>query len=140
MRKMLFVLLTASGLCFAGCLTVDSLDVVKAACESGTCSTGPGVIGSAEFRAMLLPSFLVTAHNSCKTAQPLKNAAWEVEVAFYDKDNFRIAIGTFYVGSLSPGEKVKHAFEIPDAARVGGPVVSIKVRTINETAVIPGQG
>src|ERR1017187_5531281 len=36
----------AVGAADAECLVIDSLKVIKAACASGTCDTGPGGIGS----------------------------------------------------------------------------------------------
>jgi hypothetical protein len=146
--KLLTLIVFASLHLFAGCLAIDSLIVIPAACESGACATGPGVIGSAEVKAMLTPQFQVLGHNSCKAKQPIIKdgtgtnpalGAWSVEVAFYDKENFRIGIGVFYVGSLDPAEKFKHAYEIPDNVRVLGPVESIRVRSITQSVAIPGQ-
>ncbi len=97
---------------------------------------GPGVIGPAEMKALMFPSFLVIGHNSCKTKAPLKGA-YVVELAFYDKEEFRTAVATFYVASLESGEKFKHAYEVPGDARILGPVVSIRVRSIMESPVIP---
>ena len=132
-------LLSMAHMAQAECLAMDSLAVIPAVCASGTCSTGPGVVGGAEFKAMLFPSFQVIAHNACKTKQPVKSDAWNVEVAFYDKDDFRLGLGTFSVSWLGPREKVKHTFEIPEDVRVNGLVASVKVRAITEAATIPGQ-
>lgn len=99
---------------------------------------GPGVVGELEMRAMLLPQFQVVGHNTCAVKQPLKGS-FTVEVAFYNKDGFRIGVGAFYVASLDGSEKFKHSFDIPYDVRVNGPVASIKVRSIAETVVIPGQ-
>lgn len=85
-------------------------------------------------KALMFPSFIATGHNSCKTKQPLKGS-YIVELAFYDKDGFRTSIATLGVGSLDPGEKFKHAYQIPDDARILGPVVSIRVRSITETTL-----
>ncbi len=124
----------------AGCLTIDSLTPSQAPCASGTCKTEAGVIGPAEWKAMTLPQFKVVGHNSCKAKQPARAGfIYIIEVAFYDKEDYRIGIGTLYVASLGPGEKFKHDYEIPGDVRVNGPVVAIRVRSITETVAIPGK-
>ncbi len=141
-RLYLFAALLAPRL-FAGCLVMDSIIVLPAGCASGTCGTGPGVVGGAELKAMMVPRFEAIGHNPCKTRQPVtagqSETTWIVEIAFYDKDNYRLGINTFYVASLSAGEKFRHAYDIPADVRVLGPVQLITVRSITTTVNIPGK-
>lgn len=126
---------------FAGCLTIDTITIMPPpACASGTCDTGPGVVTAAGLKAMMVPRFEFTGHNSCKTAQPVSPyLIFDVEVAFYDKEGFRTGVGHFYVGKVDAGEKVRHAFEIPDDATVLGTVTSVKVKLIIETGGVGGK-
>lgn len=54
-------------------------------------------------------------HNACVTPITETHLA---TVAFYNKDNERIDLGTFLIAPLSPGEKVRHLFPMPDAKGV----------------------
>jgi hypothetical protein len=120
----------------ASCLTIDTITVMTPpACARGTCQTGPGEITGAKLRAMVVPRFEVTAHNSCRTKQPsIQQLAFRVEVAFYSKDGRRMGISSFFVQTLEPGEKIWHAFEIPDDVRILAPASSVKVKSITEVA------
>jgi hypothetical protein len=109
------------------------------ACQSGTCEIKNP---TTDFRALVVPRFEVTAHNSCKFKAPAvrgigpsttaQSLMFSVEVAFYSKEGLRTGIGTFYVGTMEPGERIWHAYEIPDYARALTAVSSIKVRSITD--------
>lgn len=137
MKKIIIFILAAAP-AFGGCLVIDTATIMATpVCVTGTCETGPGITIGAQFKMMLVPHFEVTGHNSCKATAPISQSdllVFDVTVAFYDKDGFRTGLGHLYVAKLEAGEKFKHAYEIPDDANVLGPVVTVKVQSIRESA------
>lgn len=111
------------------CLVIDSVVVREAACASGSCSTGPGVVTGEEFKRALLGGVEITGHNSCSSKQPTRLSlnVWSVNLSFYDKNDFRIALANITVASLDPGEKFRHSYALPDD---GTAAVSAKVKEV----------
>lgn len=82
---------------------------------------------------LAIPVFVVKAHNECQTVKPNDpSKLFSLQVAFYDKDDARISLGSFCVGRLDAGEKISHRFDVPFDARKSGVPVTVKVKSITE--------